>query len=156
MKFRRSLPLVKPLPLPWGFAALFLVLFPSRILRFLGAQEELAKTGSVYLQLFAASAPLTVMSAVTTATFRSMSDSRTPMMITMGAVCLNTVLGLLLVLGIGGFPKLGVPGAGLATVISQGLRAVVLVTVLYAAKKGMRWHWPLGRLLGRSVRRCSR
>ena len=95
-----------------------LVLFPSPILRFLGAQEELVKTGSVYLQLFAASAPLTVMSAVTTATFRSMSDSRTPMMITMGAVCLNTLLALFLVLGIGGFPKLGVPGAGLATLIS--------------------------------------
>jgi putative MATE family efflux protein len=124
-----------------------LVLFPSPILRFLGAQEELVKTGSVYLQLFAASAPLTVMSAVTTATFRSMSDSRTPMMITMGAVCLNTLLALFLVLGIGGFPKLGVPGAGFATLISEGLRAVALVAVLYAAKKGMRWHWPTGSVI---------
>jgi MATE family, multidrug efflux pump len=125
-------------------SALPLVLFPSAILRFLGAQEELVKTAFAYLQLFAASAPLTVMSAVTTATFRSMSDSRTPMMIATGAVCLNTLLALFLVLGISGFPKLGAPGAGLATLISQGLRAVVLVTVLYAGKKGMRWHWPIG------------
>jgi Na+-driven multidrug efflux pump len=64
-----------------------LSLFPSPILRFLGAQEELVKIGAVYLQLFAASAPLTVMSAVTTAAYRSMSDSRTPMIITMGSVC---------------------------------------------------------------------
>jgi putative MATE family efflux protein len=128
-------------------SALPLVFFPNPILRFLGAQDELAKTASVYLQLFAASAPLTVMSAVTTATFRSMSDSRTPMVITIGAVCLNTLLALFLVLGISGFPKLGVPGAGLATLISQGLRAVVLVTVLYAAKKGMHWHWPIGSII---------
>lgn len=125
------------------FSSLPLVLFPNPILRFLGAHEELAKTASVYLQLFSASAPLTVMSAVTTATFRSMSDSRTPMVITIGAVCLNTLVAMLLVLGIGGFPKLGVPGAGLATLISQGVRAVVLVAVLYSAKKGMRWHWPV-------------
>jgi len=128
-------------------SALPLVFFPNPILRFLGAQDELAKTASVYLQLFAASAPLTVMSAVTTATFRSMSDSRTPMVITIGAVCLNTLLALFLVLGISGFPKLGVPGAGLATLLSQGLRAVVLVTVLYAAKKGMHWHWPIGSII---------
>jgi putative MATE family efflux protein len=126
-----------------------LILFPSSILRWVGAQEELVKTASVYLQLFAASAPLTVMSSVTTATFRSMSDSRTPMAITMGSVCLNTLLALLLVLGVSGFPKLGVAGAGLATLISQGIRAVVLVVVLYLVKKGMRWHWPVWSIISR-------
>jgi Na+-driven multidrug efflux pump len=113
-----------------------LILFPAPILRFLGAQPDVVKTASGYLQLFAASAPMTVMSAVTTATFRSMSDSRTPMMITIGAVCLNTVLGLLLVLGLGSFPRLGVVGAGLATLISQGVRARVLLVVLYSRKRG--------------------
>jgi putative MATE family efflux protein len=129
------------------FSSLPLVLFPSPILRLVGAQEELVKTASAYLQLFAGSAPFTVISAVSTATFRSMSDSRTPMAITIGSVCLNTLLALLLVLGISGFPKLGVAGAGLATLISQGVRAVVLVTVLYSSKKGMHWHWPIGSML---------
>lgn len=126
-----------------------LLLFPNPILRFVGAQEELVKTAAVYLQLFAASTPFTVMSAVTAATYRSMSDSRTPMVITMASVCLNTLLALVLVLGIGGFPRLGVAGAGLATLISQGVRAVVLVTVLYLAKKGMRWHWPVRSIVTR-------
>jgi len=128
-------------------SAIPLILFPNSILRWMGAQEELVKTASVYLQLFVAAAPLTVMSSVTTAAFRSMSDSRTPMAITMGSVCLNTLLALLLVLGIGGFPKLGVAGAGLATLISQGVRAVVLVAVLYRMKKGMRWHWPVWSII---------
>lgn len=130
-------------------SALPLILFPSSILRFLGAQDELVKTGALYLQLFAAAAPLTVMSSVTTAAFRSMSDSRTPMVITMGAVALNTGLALLLVLGLAGFPRLGVAGAGLATLISQGTRAVVLVSTLYSVKKGMRWHWPSGSIAKR-------
>jgi putative MATE family efflux protein len=125
-------------------SALPLILFPNPILRSLGAQEELVNAGSLYLRLFAASAPLTVMSAVTTAAFRSMSDTRTPMVITIGSVSLNTLLALVLVLGVGGFPKLGVAGAAIATLISQGVRAVVLVTILYSAKSGIRWHWPVG------------
>ena len=128
-------------------SSLPLILLPGQILRFLGAQEELVKTAATYLQLFAGAAPLTVMSAVTVAAFRSMSDSRTPMIITIGSVFLNTVLALLLVLGIGGFPRLGVAGAGLATLISQGSRAVVLVIALYSTKKGMRWHWPVGSMI---------
>jgi hypothetical protein len=48
-----------------------------------------------------AAAPLIVMSAVTIATFRSLNDSKTPMFVIMGAVGLNTVLGLFLVFGWG-------------------------------------------------------
>ena len=83
---------------------------------------EVIESAAGYLQLFAASAPVTVMSAVTTAAFRSMGDSRTPMAITMGTVVLNTLLALVLVLGLGPFPKIGVMGAGIATLTSQVIR----------------------------------
>jgi putative MATE family efflux protein len=130
-------------------SALPLVLFPTPILRLLGAQPDVVKTASVYLQLFALSTPMNIMSAVAIAIFRSMSDTRTPMAITMSAVFLNTILGLMLVLGLGGFPRLCVVGAGLATLISQTLRALALLTVLYSRKEGIRWHWPSGSILGR-------
>jgi putative MATE family efflux protein len=123
--------------------ALPLVLFPGIILRLIGAPEELVQTGSVYFQLFSASAPLIVMSAVTTAIFRSLNDSRTPMFITMTAVGLNTLLGLFLVFGWGPFPKLGVVGAGLATLIAQVARCLGFLIALYWRKKGLKWHWPL-------------
>ena len=83
------------------------------------------------------------MSAVTTATFRSLNDSKTPMFVTMGAVGLNTVLGLFLVFGLGPFPKLGVIGAGLATLIAQVCRFLTLLMWLYRKEKGLKWHWPL-------------
>jgi Na+-driven multidrug efflux pump len=60
--------------------ALPLMLFPSVILGCVGAQEDVAKEAAGCFQLFAASAPLTAISAVTTATFRSLNDSKTPMM----------------------------------------------------------------------------
>ena len=131
--------------------ALPLILYPGTILKLIGAPEELVQVGSVYFQLFSASAPLIVMSAVTTATFRSLNDSMTPMFITMGAVGLNTLLGLFLVFGWGPFPKLGVVGAGLATLIAQIARCLAFLVALYWRKKGLKWHWPgigMARVLG--------
>ena len=66
------------------FTTLPLVLYPGPVLRLIGAPDELVQAGSVYFHLFSAAAPLIVMSAVTTATFRSLNDSKTPMFITMG------------------------------------------------------------------------
>jgi putative MATE family efflux protein len=125
------------------FTTVPLILYPGPILRLIGAPDELVNAGSVYFQLFSAAAPLIVMSAVSTATFRSLNDSTTPMFITMGAVGLNTLLGLFLVFGWGPFPKLGVVGAGLATLIAQGTRCLALLIALYRKEKGLKWHWPL-------------
>jgi putative MATE family efflux protein len=122
--------------------ALPLALFPAIILRWIGAEENVANETAGYFQLFAASAPLVVMTAVSTATFRSLSDTRTPMVITMGAVALNTLLSFLLVLGIGPFPKLGVLGAGVATLIAQSARCFVLIISLYRRSEGPQWTWP--------------
>ena len=125
------------------FTTVPLILYPGPILRLIGAPDELVNAGSVYFQLFSAAAPLIVMSAVSTATFRSLNDSTTPMFITMGAVGLNTLLGLFLVFGWEPFPKLGVVGAGLATLIAQIARCLALLIALYRKEKGLKWHCPL-------------
>jgi putative MATE family efflux protein len=122
--------------------ALPLALFPAIILRWVGAEENVANEAAGYFQLFAASAPLVVITAVSTATFRSLSDTRTPMVITMGTVALNTLLSFLLVLGIGPFPKLGVLGAGTATLIAQSARCLILLISLYRRGEGPQWTWP--------------
>ena len=122
--------------------ALPLMLFPSVILACVGAQEDVAKQAAGYFQLFAASAPFTAISAVTTATFRSLNDSRTPMIVTVAAAALNTLFGFFLVLGINPFPKLGVLGAGVAILSAQALRCLVLLVFLYRRKEGPNWRWP--------------
>jgi putative MATE family efflux protein len=65
------------------------------------------------------------------------------MTITIASVVLNTGLGFALVLGCGPVPRLGVAGAGLATLISQFLRFVVLVGTFYHSKEGVSWRWPV-------------
>jgi Na+-driven multidrug efflux pump len=122
--------------------ALPLALFPRVILHWVGAQEDVVYEAAGYFQFFAASAPLTVISAVSAATFRSLNDTRMPMIITMGAVALNTLLGFFLVLGISPFPKLGVLGAGVGTLLSQAVRCLVLLVMLYRRSGGPRWRSP--------------
>ena len=122
--------------------AIPMALFPETILRWMGAQGDVASQATGYFQLFAVSTPLIVMSAVTTGTFRSLNDTRTPMIITIGAVAFNTLIGFFLVLGIAPFPKLGVVGAGVATLMAQAIRCLVLLTTLYRKQKRMKWRWP--------------
>ena len=64
------------------------------------------------------------------------------MIITVGAVALNTLLGFFLVLGISPFPKLGVLGAGVATLLSQTVRCLVLLVAIHRRRNGPRWRWP--------------
>jgi putative MATE family efflux protein len=119
-----------------------MVLFPAVILHWVEPQQQVVSIASRYFQLFAASAPFTVTSAVTAATFRSLNDTRTPMVITIAAVVLNTVLGYFLVLGVPPFPKLQVLGAGVAALSTQAIRCGALLAALYCLKKGLIWRWP--------------
>jgi putative MATE family efflux protein len=122
--------------------ALPLIVFSKPLLILIGAHDDLADVAIGYFRLFAASLPFMILSTVTSAAFRSLNDSKTPMIITIASVILNTGLGFVLVLGCGPIPGLGVAGAGLATLISQFLRCVVLVGVFYRVKEGVKWHWP--------------
>jgi Na+-driven multidrug efflux pump len=55
-----------------------------------------------------------ILNAVTSAVFRSINAPQIPLVITIAAVVLNTALRLVLVLGLGPIPSLGVAGVGLA------------------------------------------
>ena len=97
-----------------AIAALPLIIFSKPLLLLLGAHTDLVELADGYFKFFVASLPLMILSTVTSAAFRSLSDSKTPMIITIASVVLNTGLGFALVLGCGPVPRLGVAGAGLA------------------------------------------
>ncbi|MEY2603216.1 MAG: hypothetical protein QOH31_990 [Verrucomicrobiota bacterium] len=123
--------------------AFLLVWFSQPLLWMVGADPKLAGSANGYFQLYAVSIAPMILSAVTSAVFRSLNAPRTPLIITSAAVALNTVLGFVLVLGFSPIPSFGVAGAGWATLISQCARCLALILFLYAGKKGVRWVWPL-------------
>ncbi|MCM1190376.1 MAG: MATE family efflux transporter [bacterium] len=60
-------------------------------------------------------------------TLRECGETTIPMIAGVAAVCVNLALNWLLIFGKFGFPKLGVVGAALATVISRYVQAAVII-----------------------------
>jgi putative MATE family efflux protein len=69
---------------------------------------------------------------VFTAIFTGYGDSKTPFYMNAIGLVVNMILDPLLIFGMFGFPKLGVSGAALATIIAQG--AVTLSFIIYIKK----------------------
>jgi putative MATE family efflux protein len=123
-------------------SALLLFYFSRPLLALVGADQKLTADADIYFRLYSLSIAPMILSSVTSAVFRSVNIPRPPLLITSLAVVLNTVLGLLLVFGFGPIPRLGVAGAGLATLITQSCRCLALVVCFHTSKRGARWVWP--------------
>lgn len=126
-----ALALAGPLSLPLAF-------FANSFLAAVGADPEVRQIGGPYLGLVALSLPLTVVSVVASAVFRTLGYARLPMTATMTAVALTPLLSWLLVFPLG----MGAPGAALAAVLTQALRAGLLAGYLFWSRWGVRWEWP--------------
>jgi putative MATE family efflux protein len=96
---------------------------------------EVAALGRDYLGLYVLAAPVLYGYFVVDATFRASGDTRTPFVILAASVLIALVLDPLLILGLGGFPRLGIAGAALATVTTRSLAFTVGVVLL--ARRGM-------------------
>ena len=106
----------------WAFSAQMLSLFnlPPALLPY--AQPFLALMGGT---LF-----LESLNIAFGAVMRSHGRTREVMAIAVGMNVLNLILNTLLIFGLAGFPKLGVIGAALSTVISRAVACLALVLLL--------------------------
>ncbi len=102
---------------------------------------EVAAVGRDYLGLYVLAAPVLYGYFVVDATFRASGDTRTPFVILAASVLVALALDPLLILGLGGFPRLGIAGAALATVTTRSLAFAVGLMLL--RRRGMlRFGWP--------------
>jgi Na+-driven multidrug efflux pump len=106
------------------------------------ADAKVKERGEVCFRPYSLSIAPMILSGATSAVFRSLNFPRLPLLITSLASVLDTALGFLLVFGLGPIPKFEVAGAGMATLISQSCRALVLIVCLHVSKKEARWVWP--------------
>jgi putative MATE family efflux protein len=79
-------------------------------------------------------------------------DTVTPMKIVAATVVLNAAIDPFLIFGWGPFPKLGVVGAGLATVFSQFLASLVGIMLLTRGKTGIKMNLGSLRFNGEIIR----
>ena len=101
----------------------------------LGATPTIIPYIKIYMRIWYLGMPFVVVPMVGNNAIRATGDAKTPSIIMLIAVCVNTILDPLLIFGIGPFPELGIKGAAIATVISRFTTFSVALWVLIKREK---------------------
>ena len=121
-----------------GLSGLVGALLSGHMLLLLGAAPDVAQGGAAYLRISLYGIFTAFVLFVVNAVFQGAGDSLTPMYIMALANLLNLVLDPLFIFGIGPFPRLGIRGAALASVLAQALAAVLAATLLFRHRAPVR------------------
>ena len=90
--------------------------------------EEIADSATMYLQIISIGLFFTFLYNLFSAALRAIGDSKAPLYVLILTTIVNVFLDLFLV----GVLRMGVPGAALATIISQAVSGLALVVYIYA------------------------
>lgn len=107
----------------------------SPLFALMATPAEVTIQGGGYLAVYLTGAPIVFTYFVMEAAFRAAGDTRTPLVLLAVALGLNTILDPLLILGIGPFPRLGIQGAALATILTRA--AGCWLGYLWLARRGL-------------------
>lgn len=125
-------------------------LFARPLMVLIGAGPEILEDSVSYFQVSSWGFVFLFMFFVFQSLMRGIGNVLLPMYIVLGTVFLNLVLDPLFIFGYGSIPGYGVAGAAVASVITQGISAVVGLTILLGGKRGIRiklkdmipqWEW---------------
>lgn len=96
------------------------------VLRLLKTPDNIMDEAVLYLQIYFAGLPFLFMYNILSANFNALGKSKIPLYLLIFSSLLNIVMDLWMVGGLG----LGVKGAAIATVIAQGIAAIVSFIIL--------------------------
>lgn len=105
------------------------------LFKVLGATSKIIPYIKTYMRIWYIGMPFVVVPMVGNNAIRATGDAKTPSIIMLVAVCVNTLLDPLLIFGIGPFPELGIKGAAIATIISRFITFSVALWVLAKREK---------------------
>jgi putative MATE family efflux protein len=108
------------------------------IVHSLGLEEEVSHLAILYLRIIFLGMPFMFGSFTFGFIMRAYGDTVTPMIVDGTAVILNIILDPILIFGMFGFPRMGVLGAGLATVLTQSLATIIALYLLFKGKVGIK------------------
>ncbi len=110
----------------------------NSIVRWMGASKDLVPLASVFMKTIFLATPFTFGFMVYSSLLRGYGDTVTPMKLSFYSVIANMILDPLLIFGWAGFPKLGVFGAALATLLTRGVFTVYAYYLLLSGKNGLK------------------
>ncbi len=109
-------------------------LFSHRIIHALGGRGEVLLLGTDYFRIISIAYFFQILNFNINFSLRGSGNMTTPMVILFISSLLNIILDPLLIFGVGFFPRLGVQGAALATLISQVFAFFYAFRVLQTGK----------------------
>lgn len=106
-----------------------MLLFCRPILTWMNTPENIFEYAYIYIFIIFAGIPCTILYNMTAAILRALGDSKSPIIFLAISSAINIGLDLLLIIVF----RMGVDGAALATVVSQGVSGVI--SIIYIKKK---------------------
>lgn len=110
---------------------LLALLFPELALSYYTTDPAVISSGSFYLRIVGWAYMITAVTLAYSSVLRGTGYVRVPMVVSIGALSLKTVLNFGLIFGNFGFPALGIEGAALATVIARCVELIVMLLISY-------------------------
>ena len=104
-----------------AFLAAVGILFNNRILNLVNVPEDIFSDAALYLAIYFLGLPFLFMYNVQASIFNALGDSKKPLYLLIFSSLLNIVLDMILVI----IFKQGIRGVALATLIAQGISAVI-------------------------------
>jgi putative MATE family efflux protein len=109
------------------------------ILVLINTPPEVLDMASDYLAVYLAGLVAMFLYNAAGAVLRGLGDSRTPLRFLAYSVALNVLLDPVFIFGLGPIPRMGVPGAALATFMAQVFAAVISLRYLYGGSGIVRY-----------------
>ncbi|GAA4741082.1 MATE family efflux transporter [Gordonia alkaliphila] len=121
-------------------AAIIAVVYPTApwIMRALVPDDAVAGAAAQWLRIAMFGVPLILLAMAGNGWLRGVQEARPPVVYVTVGLALAAVLCVVLVHGLAGAPKLGLPGSAVANLIGQGLTGVLFVGRLVRESDG-RW-----------------
>ena len=126
--------------------------FSRTIMGFYVNEAETAEVAAMYLRIIALTFLPRAIDTLMSTLLRCMSAASLPLITTMVAAVMNTILNYILIFGKFGAPKLGVAGAAIATVLSHLSSLLVLTILFFWFKKNKQIALPFSLSFGKEAR----
>jgi len=126
-----------------AIVTVLLILFPEQLINGLynrdGAMaKEMVDLAIDYLRLTAWGVPMMSINQIVGAIMRGAGNTRVTMVTNTSANIVNAALGYILIYGNFGAPALGITGAAVATVISQGVGGLMALIIFFRFQSSLR------------------
>ena len=113
------------------FFTIIAIGFPQAVMRLYTPDPAVIKLGSDYLQIIGISYLPTAISFTLASQLRSTGNVRPPMMVSVIALSLGSLLNYALIFGKFGMPMMGVSGAALGTCLARLVECIAILLVTY-------------------------